>query len=571
MLFLRVDQSQADSRVVYVLSHNEELIKLARSQPHEFDVHKFVGSCIFQQPESEIKGDKRQATKKIAHGCLTGDHEVLTLGGWRPIEQVSYAPIAVWAPDGRVWFEYCARSAHEFTGNLLAYEAQAFSQIITPYHRMPYLQTHSSEILVKPAEEIARMGKGTPLPVSSLYSGGLYGDEWFGRFLAAVQADGSFRGLSGTVKFHFHKERKYKRIQELAEALKYKYKAKDNNGDYTVTVYRTPALVWLPNKQFSHRLFELSAVALDGLLDELKYWDGNLQKSHHHRREMFTSSIKANCEWVQTLAHLRGKGSRVAVKPHLSGFGTQMYTASLNRRQYAHRPDPVTVPYNGLVYCFKTSTSFFLVRHNGKISVTGNTHYDEQEQRMSDSLLKDGYFFTPEECKVGQMRYLNRFPAIRDGFQFKSRMLVVTGNRRYLENSWGRRIYFTYERFDPNLYRRIYAWRAASEVADTLNQWGFIPAVQFLDKYNFKSRVNLQVHDEVLSSVTPENDECWDLMRVLRDSMEREREYEGVKLTIPVTMSLETRYHSEEVEWKKFPSYEEYKETIMKLWEQRIQ
>jgi len=266
MLFLRADMSQADSRVVYVLSHNEELIKLARTQPDQFDVHKFVGSCIFQQPESEIKGDKRQATKKIAHG----------------------------------------------------------------------------------------------------------------------------------------------------------------------------------------------------------------------------------------------------------------------------------------------------------------THYDEQEQRMSDSLLKDGYFFTPEECKVGQMRYLNRFPAIRDGFQFKSRMLVVAGNRRYLENSWGRRIYFSFERFDPNLYMRIYAWRAASEVADTLNQWGFVPAVAFLDKYNFRSRVNLQVHDEVLSSVTPENDECWDLMRVLRDSMEREREYEGVKLTIPITFALETRYHSEEIEWKKFPDYSEYKEAIGKLWEQRI-
>jgi DNA polymerase-1 len=203
--------------------------------------------------------------------------------------------------------------------------------------------------------------------------------------------------------------------------------------------------------------------------------------------------------------------------------------------------------------------------------IAHGTHYDEQEQRMSDSLLKDGYFFTPEECKAGQMRYLTRFPAIRDGYQFKSRMLVIAGNRRFLENSWGRRIYFPYERFDPQLYRRVYAWRAASEVADMLNQWGFIPSVEFLDKYNFKSRVNLQVHDEVLVSVTPENDECWDVMRVIRDSMEREREYEGVKLIMPVTFSLETRYHKEEVEWKKMPSYDEYKEVISKLWEQRIQ
>ena len=60
-------------------------------------------------------------------------------------------------------------------------------------------------------------------------------------------------------------------------------------------------------------------------------------------------------------------------------------------------------------------------------------------------------------------------------------------------------------------------------------------------------------------------------MRLLKESLEREREYEGVKLSIPVEFSLETRYHSEDCEFKKMPSYEEYLEGANKVWEQRIQ
>ena len=75
-------------------------------------------------------------------------------------------------------------------------------------------------------------------------------------------------------------------------------------------------------------------------------------------------------------------------------------------------------------------------------TVVLGTDYDMQAQRMSDSLLKRGIIVTPTECEVLQRKYLDRFPAIRDGYQYRARMKCI--ERRYLENSWGRRIYFTY-------------------------------------------------------------------------------------------------------------------------------
>ncbi len=199
--------------------------------------------------------------------------------------------------------------------------------------------------------------------------------------------------------------------------------------------------------------------------------------------------------------------------------------------------------------------------------IVHGTNYDMQPDRMSDSMLKEGFIFTPEECAIRQRKYLARFPAIRDGYQYRCRMKQI--QHKYLENSWGRRIYFQYERMGPELNRRLYAWTPQSEIGDLLNQAGFIVAHRFIGKYSLKSRINLQVHDELAISTNIE--EGWDIARLLIESLEREREYEGVKLSIPVTISMETRYHSDDLEFKQFPTdYETYKSMVEPIWNNRI-
>ena len=198
--------------------------------------------------------------------------------------------------------------------------------------------------------------------------------------------------------------------------------------------------------------------------------------------------------------------------------------------------------------------------------IAHGTHYDEQPPRISDSLLKDGFTFTPEECAKGQNRYLRRFPAIQGTYQFNIRMKLI--RERKLTNSWGASIFFTHERLEPMLYRRGYAWIPQSEIGRLLNQCGFVPTDQFLLRNNMRSRINLQVHDEICLSTCPE--EAWDVIRFIQESLYTEREYEGERLSIPIEYALETRYHSADVEFKRFPSKEEFEADFAKLWETRI-
>lgn len=199
--------------------------------------------------------------------------------------------------------------------------------------------------------------------------------------------------------------------------------------------------------------------------------------------------------------------------------------------------------------------------------IAHGTHYDEYPQRISDQLLKDGYYVPVEVCAAGQLRYLKAFPAIKTGYQSDVRLRLI--KERQLTNSWGRTIRFPYERFEDPLYRRGYAWVAASEVADLLNQRGLVPLHEWIEERNLDSRINIQCHDEVLVSTNPA--ESWDIACLLRDHLSAPRTYDGLELSMPVTFVLETRYHSEEVEFKTLPQdREEFMEKFMTLWEKRI-
>jgi DNA polymerase I-like protein with 3'-5' exonuclease and polymerase domains len=216
-------------------------------------------------------------------------------------------------------------------------------------------------------------------------------------------------------------------------------------------------------------------------------------------------------------------------------------------------------------------------RQSAKKVVHGG-NYGEQAMTMSDSFLRDGQVVTPEECEVFRTAYLKRFPGISNYQRLTRDMLF---DKRTLVNSWGRSIQFKYERFDDNLFRRGYAWRPQADVACLLNQGGFIPLHEFIERNNYRSRINTQTHDEVLTSVTKENGEAWDIARLLRDGLETEREYEGVKLVIPVTITLENRYYANkakgsgieggvEIEFKRFPEQDEFNAAFNKVWEARV-
>jgi DNA polymerase I-like protein with 3'-5' exonuclease and polymerase domains len=71
-LFLEVDLSQGESRIVRVLTKDPRMIALARSKPWEYDDHKTTASIVYKKLPDQITRDERQIGKKVGHASNYG-------------------------------------------------------------------------------------------------------------------------------------------------------------------------------------------------------------------------------------------------------------------------------------------------------------------------------------------------------------------------------------------------------------------------------------------------------------------------------------------------------------------
>jgi hypothetical protein len=190
-----------------------------------------------------------------------------------------------------------------------------------------------------------------------------------------VQADGSWLrnsdGKLSGVRFHFTKERKFTRLEEILTRLSAPRKYW-NTKDYSLRVELCPELEFIemllgPNKLFGPWLLELSGESLRVVMDELRHWDG------HFAGSSYITSEHKNADWVMTIAALCGmRGSLVeqagwkSSKPSYKVYFTETHRHSVHLHQEALEH------FEGSVYCLTVPSSYFLIRHNGMISVTGN-------------------------------------------------------------------------------------------------------------------------------------------------------------------------------------------------------
>lgn len=158
-------------------------------------------------------------------------------------------------------------------------------------------------------------------------------------------------------------------------------------------------------------------------------------------------------------------------------------------------------------------------------------NYGEGAKTLWEILLKDEQVLPLAQCKA--LIEAAQEPYVL-AYQQETRKRIMRD--RVLVNSWGRRLDFDGERLNDETYRRGYAFRAASENADCLNQLGLIPLHRYICDHALASHIVAQVHDSLLVSCPLH--EIYEVARFLVESMETERTYEGIALAVPVEIKL---------------------------------
>lgn len=492
-------------------------------------VYKYIASEFFQR---EITDGEYKTYKGIFHGCVTGDHQVLTRNGWVDIDKFDESKeLAVWNPDNSaIHFETPKsfnRDYVEASEDLFMIKGASFDFLGTQDHKFPYMLSSG-----KVAKAEARYLNNTArIPYSGKYVGGSNNiDPDYARLIAAFQADGTITWKDGeecSVAWKFRRDRKIDRLQELLIACDIPYQVSHYDNDFgTIDTRISVNLGYFETKHkyTGDYLLTWNKEALEAWLLEGIKWDGHTRKANGVRQSISTTNLDT-ATWYQTIAHICGYGSKLCRKERDETRKT-LYEVSLNNRNCYNSGSGVRglVKHNGTkVYCPQTSTGYFLCKRGDHIYVSGNTNYGMGTDKLA---VTAGISF--DLAKQLQEFYFRLNPEVKLWQERIARDVAVKG---YITNIFGRRGWFL-NKNDVTLMNKAYAFIPQSSIADVVNR-GLVNITTAYPEID----VLMQVHDSIVTQYPIEKADIY--RPAIKQAMEIDIPYKNV-LIIPADFKVST-------------------------------
>lgn len=304
--------------------------------------------------------------------CCDDKTEVLTAEGWKDFVNINQNDlIANWSLNKAVTYHKPKKIiAAPYTGPMISIQGRNISQVITPNHKVGYFTVNN--FITKFAAGIIGQ-KRLFIPACGTDKNNLScNNEYLLRLLVAIQADATIR--SGTYEWHFTKQRKVERLEMLLIKCLFGYKkyiCKD--GSIIISIYREAIKannLLSGSKEFTYELMKLSQSERETVIEELQYWDG--QKASKNSISYCTKSEQC-ANVIQSLAVITGYRSKMRKAVKYDIKHSDIYVVSMVKTRACWGEQTSIISYSGNVYCLETNTGFFIVRRNGKVSITGNS------------------------------------------------------------------------------------------------------------------------------------------------------------------------------------------------------
>ncbi|MGH7239436.1 MAG: hypothetical protein ACREHG_05135, partial [Candidatus Saccharimonadales bacterium] len=309
----------------------------------------------------------------------------MTTIGWQKISTIADGTLIMqWdAKRDCLSFAPCKILSFDFCGNMKRVSGEQIQQTLTPDHRVPHWDARMQHFHVKAAKDVAEQSQQI-IPLGGDYVGG---NLDYPAYLAMLMAD--FSREEYQWRGSFSKERKINRFLALAKKFALSYKEyKDRPG------YRR---FGLPNKhnfpkKWGSWVLDLAPASAEVLIEEARHWDAHDRGSDF----IFFTADKEQAEWFATLAHLTGRAATVRRAEQSAGSysTTVMWWVNVKNRKHARvmRKNWSDYSYEGKVYCPTVPSTFWLMRENGFISITGNTNLQNITEELRHIFIADkGY------------------------------------------------------------------------------------------------------------------------------------------------------------------------------------
>jgi hypothetical protein len=526
MIYVNIDLEQADSRNVgaicwnlFLGSHGPEYAGAYLDACESGDLHTTV--CRMAWSELSWPEDRagwravadevayramsyRDLAKRLGHGCLTEDHEVLTPSGWVSIADKPQLLMA-WNPETELmqWESPSHWEDKKWDGDMYEITGYNTSMVATADHRMPVFN-RQNKFCELPAELLCKVPEFNLKQTGVFVGGNSPVTAEQARLVAAAQADAHIYP-NGSVRWGFSKVRKKERLVQLLGGRKYSV---TEYGERVETYYHLAAgeVDFPAVKQAGPWMLNWSKEALAAWVDELKHWDGTQQKTF----TWIYGKDREHMQWMQLLCILSGQGAS-----YRHNAGHDCASVGLNKRRNrrigslkVRRKETTGVQ----VYCPTVPSSGFLVRRNGNIMFSLNTNYYGQPHTMAKHTKVD-----KAQVEVFQQNYFAAFPCIQEWHRSVIYQLKEFG---YLTTLLGRRRFFFGRHNEDSTVREAIAYGPQGSTAEEIDEgylrvWRKFPQVQLL----------VQVHDSILMQI-PQS-EVNTLVPEILETMKVEIELEG--------------------------------------------
>lgn len=312
--------------------------------------------------------------------CFDSATDILTDKGWLPFPAVTGGErVAQWSPDGTIDFVTPLNVIHEaYDGPMVRIAGEHHEQVVTPNHRV-YSKTRRGDLRIEEAAAWLRHGARDKIVDRKVIRAGrhrgrrLSPDELLAlRRAVAVQADGALRDDCRFIGLLFTKKRKAERARELGLEVRLTPSLAAGKQVYQAKAYAADCAPWLslPGKTFDiPALLELDAADLQVFLDEIMFWDGDFTRGAAYNQSVTRA---AAVDAVELAAILCGYSTCRSVK-QVAGRSYACVQVHPKADRFASRTDVTQVPSDGAVHCVEVPSGAVVVRHGGKVIISGNS------------------------------------------------------------------------------------------------------------------------------------------------------------------------------------------------------
>jgi tRNA-splicing ligase RtcB len=362
---------------LYRVSRLPFIHKWVASMP---DVHMGKGAAVGSVIAA--KGAIVPALVGVDIGCVDNETEFLSPTGWKKISEYSGEEVLVFnAETEETFFEIPPRYIkEEYREKFIHFKTKyGIDQCLTPDHRCLVYKYDRSYTFDKKetvsAQEIYDHHKNTKLGYRHRFLTSFKAPSREGmditeaelRLMVMICADGSFSSRdqdSNRCIVKLRKDRKIQRIKTLLKNAGVDYKeGTADEGLTTVFTFYPPI-----REKCLKYFYGCSSSQLEVICNEVFHWDGNKDE------KCFYSRNKESADFMNYAFTVCGYRSTIQLDYRESGIDYRVF--AFDNIKVGINGTPKTemklVDGDGYKYCFTTSTSYWIMRRNGNIAVTGN-------------------------------------------------------------------------------------------------------------------------------------------------------------------------------------------------------